>query len=805
MSALRLRALDFLRDIGLRSILLGLSLFTAGLIITGSAAVYLAAKLAPIEFGAHRWTFHFAQQSGLAAAVDYDGVWLVLIGGLSFSLLLSWLAISLLRTRRTARRTADQLAAELKASEAHFHHMADAAPMLFWQSGTDALCNYFNQTWLDFTGRSLAQEMGNGWAEGVHPDDFNRCLDIYQTAFKARQKFKMEYRLRRADGEFRWILDHGVPRYSAEGVFLGFIGSCVDVTDRRQTADALTQTLWRMERILEGTHIGTWEWNIQTGEVVFNETWAEFIGYTLAELAPVSIQTWKKLTHPEDLKKSNELLALHFAGDLPFYDVECRMKHKDGRWIWIHDRGQLMTFTAAGKPLMMFGTHTDITQQKQAQELIRLSEEKYRTVANFTYDWEAWRSPEGIYLYVSPSCERVCGYPAAQFLADPNLIEDITHPDDRAHLVEHLHTASHGAMDQNLEIDFRIITPSGETRWIGHSCTAVYSDEGDWMGRRESNRDITDRKREEELLGDSENRYRRLFEAAKDGILILEAETGMIQDVNPFLIDLLGYSREQFIQKNIWEIGFFKDIAANQEKFLELQREEYVRYENLPLETADGRKIFVEFVSNVYLADNRKVIQCNIRDITARRAAEEKIRLLNSELEQLADTDGLTGIYNHRALLKLAEHEFDVAMRYHPPLAMIFFDIDNFKQINDIFGHSMGDQALIKTVQAVSANLRSADIIGRYGGDEFVLLLPQTSAQEALPLAERIHASVAEMRLETEKGLLTLTISIGIAQSIHEPGQHDRVESLLLRADQALYAAKQAGKNCTMSYSAARD
>jgi PAS domain S-box-containing protein len=131
--------------------------------------------------------------------------------------------------------------------------------------------------------------------------------------------------------------------------------------------------------------------------------------------------------------------------------------------------------------------------------------------------------------------------------------------------------------------------------------------------------DITERKRVEHTISNSETRYRRAFETAKDGILILDAETGKILDVNPFLIDLLGYKREQLIEKAIWEIGFFKDITANRDKFLELQQKEYVRYENLPLETTHGKKINVEFVSNVYFENANHVIQCNIRDITNRK------------------------------------------------------------------------------------------------------------------------------------------------------------------------------------------
>jgi PAS domain S-box-containing protein len=128
--------------------------------------------------------------------------------------------------------------------------------------------------------------------------------------------------------------------------------------------------------------------------------------------------------------------------------------------------------------------------------------------------------------------------------------------------------------------------------------------------------DITSRRQAEKVLSISEIRYRRLFETAKDGILILDAKTGKILDVNPFLIDLLGYSRKQFIEKAIWELGCFKDIAANREKFEELQKKEYIRYENLPLETAGGQKVNVEFVSNIYSENAHKVIQCNIRALT---------------------------------------------------------------------------------------------------------------------------------------------------------------------------------------------
>jgi two-component system cell cycle sensor histidine kinase/response regulator CckA len=134
------------------------------------------------------------------------------------------------------------------------------------------------------------------------------------------------------------------------------------------------------------------------------------------------------------------------------------------------------------------------------------------------------------------------------------------------------------------------------------------------------------RQEAEESRRASEVQYRRLFETAQDGILILDAETGMVVDVNPFLVKLLGFPREAFLGKKVWELGFFKDIVANQDHFAELQEKEYIRYEDKPLETSDGRRVEVEFVSNVYLVNHHKVIQCNIRDISKRKAIEEQLR-----------------------------------------------------------------------------------------------------------------------------------------------------------------------------------
>ena len=165
----------------------------------------------------------------------------------------------------------------------------------------------------------------------------------------------------------------------------------------------------------------------------------------------------------------------------------------------------------------------------------------------------------------------------------------------------------------------------GEKRLLAWWCRTLKDETGRVTGALSTARDITDQNRAEKALKASEVRFRRLFEAARDGILILDAETGLIEDVNPFLIEVLGFPREHFLGKTIWDLGLFKDIVANWSNFLELQQKGYIRYEDLPLETSDGRRIDVEFVSNIYEVDHHKVIQCNIRDVTERKRAQEAL------------------------------------------------------------------------------------------------------------------------------------------------------------------------------------
>jgi len=425
--------------------------------------------------------------------------------------------------------------------------------------------------------------------------------------------------------------------------------------------------------------------------------------------------------------------------------------------------------------------------------------------------------------------------------------------------------------------------------------------------------DISEHRRAQEALAHSETRYRRLFETAKDGILILEADTARITDVNPSLSALLGYPRQEFLGKKLWEIGFFADAESGCTALRELQERGEVRYENLALTAKDGRRLIVDFVSNVYQVDQTRVIQCDIRDITSRKNAEaalfnseeqcrtivsnineyvysvrfesgtitsiyhspkcyditgytpgeyyrdpflwftmihdddrelvtdflnhilagrnhspirHRIRhkdgserwLLNNcavqrtgndgevaisrldgfilditDLKQaeeniffLAHHDPLTRLPNRRTLYARIDQVISVAQKANRSIALLFLDIDGFKQINDTMGHDVGDQVLQSVARRLNDCTRACDIVSRLGGDEFVIVLWDCGVDETTLVAEKIIS--AGFRLDGCKA--TITTSIGISLYPEDGGDY---LTLLKNADLAMYHAKKSG------------
>jgi two-component system, LuxR family, sensor kinase FixL len=252
---------------------------------------------------------------------------------------------------------------ELRESESRFRIMADAAPVLIWVAGVDKLCTFFNKPWLDFTGRSAEQELGNGWAEGVHRDDLQTCLQVYTSAFDVRQPFVMQYRLRRNDGEYRWISDQGVPRYDAEGKFAGYIGSCVDVTELMTKDEALRQSEERMRLAAAAVNLAIWEWDLSKDKIWATNAWRALLGWPAS--GKIALEDFICRLHPDDRDRIRHAIddAIHKGED---FDSEYRLILRDGIVRWMSTRGSVH-FDDAGKPSRLLGISIDITARKQAE------------------------------------------------------------------------------------------------------------------------------------------------------------------------------------------------------------------------------------------------------------------------------------------------------------------------------------------------------------------------------------------------------------------------------------------------------
>ena len=403
----------------------------------------------------------------------------------------------------TERKRAEE---EVKESEARFRLVADTAPVLIWMSGTDKLCTYFNKPWLDFTGQSNEFEVGNGWAVAVHADDLQRCLDTYTRSFDLRKEFRMEYRLRRYDGEYRWVLDVGVPRFNQDHTFAGYIGSCIDITDSKLGQQNLSQANERLYLAMEAGRIGGWEWDIKSGRTLWFGHADELMGMATGEHARSIKEFWGRV-HPEDRARIRGALESAERDNTDFNE-EFRVVWPDGVVRWLRSQGKYF-YAVNGEPERMLGISVDITGQKRTETELRGSEERFRLAAQagkmYAYEWDVAtdsvvRSDEHI---------NVLGFSdhAAKQLTRQQLLARI-HPDERELFISSVDQLT--PENPTNQICYRVLRPDGSVVWLEKSARAFFDDQGGMLRVVGMVADVTERKVAEAVLATVS---RRLIEA----------------------------------------------------------------------------------------------------------------------------------------------------------------------------------------------------------------------------------------------------------------------------------------------------
>lgn len=429
------------------------------------------------------------------------------------------------------------------------------------------------------------------------------------------------------------------------------IGSFQDITD-------IILKAHKQKLIIEGTNVGTWEWNVQTGETVFNERWADIVGYTLEELAPISIETWMKLAHPDDLEESGKRLTACFEKKSEFYEFEARMKHKEGHWVWVYDRGKVMEWTEDGKPLWMYGTHHDITKRKQNEEALRISEEAFRGHFENAAVGMAIISPSGQWLKVNRKVCEIVGYSAEELMQ--LTFQDITHPEDLDIDLGLLNELVEGKRD-HYQMEKRYFHKDGHIVYIILAVSMVEDDEGNVLYFISQIIDISKRKIQEQEIAYQQNLLSLLYKLSPIGIALDDYDTGKFVDVNDKLLEPSGYTKEEFLSLSYWDIT--PKEYQNLEDIALQQMESGGKYENFEKEyiRKDGSRYPVS-LQGVVVTDTKgkKLIWSFIRDISREKEAERKLKEAIARLQAVldaskqvsiiaTDTNGIITLFNSGA------------------------------------------------------------------------------------------------------------------------------------------------------------
>ena len=575
----------------------------------------------PVEFKTKKWILCFSQSED-RFSYFHVGVILVFISGILISFLLTGLFLSLTNTRASALQSARNLSIKLKESEIKFKMVADYAYDWEYWEGTDNQLLYMSPSCERISGYKPDEFFSDNklLQKILHPGDLimlDKHFERVHSSEDARVIDEIDFRIIKKDGSVSHIGHLCTPVFDDNGTYLGRRISNRDITSRKLGEDLLTQTRQNYEIFFNTIDDFLFVLDEQANIIHTNNTVINRLGYTWEELSGKSVL----MIHPPERRdEAGRIVSEMLMGITEFCPVPVITKSG----ITIPVETTVKKGIWDGKPVI-FGVSKDISS-------LKLSEEKFSKLFHIN------PSACGLsdlsnhhYLEVNEAFYNLFGFDKDEVIGKTATELGILSEETIRTIM--LSADKHGNVSNAKTI---LKTKNGTIKHVLLSSENIFVQDKKY--RFTVVNDVTDLTHANNAMAISETRYRRLFESAKDGILILDAETGMIADVNPYLVQLLGYSKEQFIKKTIWEIGFFKDVVANRDKFTELQQNQYVRYENLPLETAFGKRINVEFISNLYLVNEQKVIQCNIRDITERRLADEALKKSEDKYRILFET-----------------------------------------------------------------------------------------------------------------------------------------------------------------------
>ncbi|MBQ0733329.1 PAS domain S-box protein [Aquimarina celericrescens] len=451
-------------------------------------------------------------------------------------------------------------------------------------------------------------------------------------------------------GHTVWIHCRGIVIRDKKGKPYRMLGAHTDITKLKKTEIKLRRQISKYEHIIEGTSIGTWEWNIQTGQIIFNERWAQILGYALIELDPVSIDTWNNSVHPDDRKKSERALQDYFEGKTEFYECETRMRHKNGDWVWVLDRGKIVSHDKNGDPEWMLGSHQEITQRKKDLQRHKVFIEQ---------------APSAIAMldtnmcYISHSKKWLVDYK----IKDEDIIGK-SHYDIFPEIGDTWKKDHQKCLEGNIlrKAEDRFERTDGSVQWISWELHPWYKDNNKVGGLIMLTSDITRTKEAEIELKISEKKFRANFENAATGMAILDL-SGQWLEVNNTLCKMVGYTPDELKTLTFQDIthpddlevhlGYVDDLVSNKISFCHIEK----RYLH-----KNGDIVHAQLSVSIVRDENDNPLYfvAQITDITPRVQAQNHLERTLTKLESVfeastqvsiigTNTDGLITSFNRGA------------------------------------------------------------------------------------------------------------------------------------------------------------
>lgn len=631
-------------------------------------------------------------------------------------------------------------------------------------------------------------EVGDNYLESCQPntaitqDNHINAFDGIQAVLDGRlPAFNMEYPCHTSN-QRRWFKMLVLPLGGDEQ---GVVIAHTDITEFKLTEEALRLSEERCKFAIESSGDGMWDWNIADGSLFLTRRWKEMLGFAEDEIGS-SIDEWEQRIHPDDKADTLVTLQGYLDGKIPNYICEHRVLAKDGSYKWIRDRGIVTSRSEDDTPLRMIGMYTDITDRKQMVLALQESEERFRNFANAApvLIWVA--GTDKLCTWFNETWLAYTGRSFEQELGN-GWIEGVLSEDLDRCLEIYI---SHFDARQPFQMEYRLRGHDGKYHWFIDVGRPRFDGQGDFVGYIGMLTDISERKAIEVELIENKQKLTEAQQIAHLGSWDWnvvddqvtwsdEAAEIYVPDNKSVSPSFEGFKRSLHPEDFDMVMGainatFDQDVAYDIEHRVvsKLRGVKYVHARGKVFRNADGKAI--RLVGTV-------------QDITERKTLED-------ELMRQAHHDYLTGLSNRGYFMEQGELELSRAIRYEKSLSIFMIDIDFFKQVNDSHGHKVGDSVLKNLAEVCRQALRDFDIVGRVGGEEFAILLPETDKEAAAEVAERLREAIAISKVPLSTGELPLqyTVSIGLASLA---SKSDNLDVLLNSADKALYEAKNSGRN----------